>query len=342
MECAAVRNAGLARSPWHHLDRTRRTVTGKQEPCHILCTCLSPASSTLPGKDRLRLLRVLQGGADPVVQMNERAIELLGPRGVSATWQSQLPVLLPSNQTSTQSQLDAVLDRSLPPQGDTLRKRVKEALASATDRPQTTSPVGALLLCDAAPHCTSVTAQVALWWIHEYRHAKKLGPRFLAHLDILKRFANDFWTLSRQLLGDRDHPCQTEAERLNAACDQRVGQTSGSQPVDARKAWTMGKKDALLMVLSHPEILLHNHPAELGARPRVRKRDVSVQARTSEGINAWDTFQTLVETARKLGGNSAQSFHDRISHTNLVPAFATLIQQRCLDLHRGESWSLTT
>jgi hypothetical protein len=42
-------------------------------------------------------------------------------------------------------------------------------------------------------------------------------------------------------------------------------------------------------VLSHPEILLHNNPAELGARQRVRKRDVSLQARTTEGIRAWDT-----------------------------------------------------
>jgi len=84
----------------------------------------------------------------------------------------------------------------------------------------------------------------------------------------------------------------------------------------------------LLMVLSHPEILLHNNPAELGARQRVRKRDVSLLARTKQGIGAWDTFQTLVSTANKLGINISHSFHDRIAQTNALPSFASLIQER--------------
>ena len=90
---------------------------------------------------------------------------------------------------------------------------------------------------------------------------------------------------------------------MEAEFDQLFGQPSGYDQLDERKARTLAKKDALLMVLSHPEILLHNNPAELGARQRVRKRDVSLQARTREGIGAWDTFQTLVATAKKLGVN---------------------------------------
>jgi len=129
---------------------------------------------------------------------------------------------------------------------------------------------------------------------------------------------------------------------LRAAFDLLFGHPSGYQQLDARKALTLAKKEALLMVLSHPEILLHNNPAELGARQRVCKRDVSLQACTTEGITAWDTFQTLVETATKLGVNLFQYFHDRICQTNLVPALATLIQQRGLNLHLGDSWGLTT
>ena len=92
-----------------------------------------------------------------------------------------------------------------------------------------------------------------------------------------------------------------EANALRAAFDRLFGQTSGYQQLDERLAKTLAKKESLLMVLSHPEILLHNNPAELGARQRVRKRDVSLQACTTEGITAWDTFQTLVETAKSLG-----------------------------------------
>jgi ATP/maltotriose-dependent transcriptional regulator MalT len=109
-----------------------------------------------------------------------------------------------------------------------------------------------------------LTAELALCWVHEHRHYKKLTPRFVQ--------------------------------------------------LDQRKGLTLAKKDHLLLVLSHPEILLHNHPAELGARQRVRKRDVSLQARTSEGIGAWDTFQTeetlcLIEQVRsraKADGQMSQ------------------------------------
>ncbi|HYU75269.1 MAG TPA: hypothetical protein VEL31_21590 [Ktedonobacteraceae bacterium] len=97
------------------------------------------------------------------------------------------------------------------------------------------------------------------------------------------------------------------------------------------------------MVLSHPEILLHNNPAELGARQRVRKRDVSAAAHAPEralgrGIHA----QTLVSTAIKLGVNVYQYFHDRITQTNGVPSLAHLIEERATMQPLSASWSLVT
>ena len=87
---------------------------------------------------------------------------------------------------------------------------------------------------------------------------------------------------------------------------------------------------------------MHNNPAELGARQRVRKRDVSLQARTPEGIAAWDTFQTLVETANKLGVNLYQYVRDRIACTTLLPDLATLIQERAACVQLGASWASIT
>jgi hypothetical protein len=341
-ERAAVLQAGLSSSPWQHLDSTGTRVNGKNEQCHILCNPWYTAYCTLPSKDRMTLLRVLQGGVDPLFQVNALALMLLPQLGVSEKWCRLLPTLLPPDQIYTESQIDTVLDRSLPSQGVNLRRHIKEALAIATYRTQTTYPVVELLLCDDAPQFDHLTAQLALCWIHEYRHYKKLTPRFLAHLDLLKGFAKDFWALYRRLLAYRDHPSAVEAESLRTAFDHLFGQTSGYQQLDERLTQTLAKKEPLLMVLSHPEILLHNNPAELGARQRVRKRDVSLQACTADGITAWDTFQTLVETANKLGVNLFQYFHDRISHLNVVPALATLIQQRSLDLHLGDSWRLST
>jgi hypothetical protein len=341
-ERASVLQAGLSSSPWQHLDSTSTAVNGRNEQCHILCNPLYTAYCTLPAKDRLSLLRVLQGGADPVFQVNALALELMAQLGVTEKWCRMLPTLLPHDQTYTENQLDDLLDAHLPTHGDNLRKRVKEALAIATYRTQTAYPVVKLLLCDDAPQFNCLTVQLALCWIHEYRHYKKLTPRFLAHCHILEQFAKDFWKLYRNLLAYRDDPSPAQAETLRAEFDLLFGHKSGYDQVDERKALTLAKKEPLLMVLSHPEILLHNHPAELGARQRVRKRDVSLQARTTEGIKAWDTFQTLVSTAYKLGVNIYQYFYDRIAQTNILPSFAQLIEERANALPLSASWSLVT
>ena len=152
---------------FQHLDSTGTAVNGKNKQCHILCNPLYTADCTLPAKDRLSLLRVLQGGADPLFQLNALALELMAQLGVSEKWCRTLPTRLLHDQTSTENQLDDVLDAHLPKQGANLRKRVKEALAIATYRTQTAYPVVELLLCDDAPQCNWLTVQLALCWIHE-------------------------------------------------------------------------------------------------------------------------------------------------------------------------------
>src|SRR5213082_2287595 len=272
-ERAHVVQAGLSSSPWQHLDSTGTRVNGKNEQCHILCNPLYTAYCTLPAKDRLSLLRVLQGGADPVFQLNALALELLAQLGVSEKWRRRLPTLLSHDQTYTENQLDDVLDAHLPTYGANLRTRVKEALAIATYRTQITYPVVKLLLCDDAPQFNGLTVELALCWVHEYRHYKKLMPRFLAHCHILEQFAKDFWTLYRNLVAYRDHPSLAEADALRAAFDHLFGQSSGYQQLDERLALTRAKKASLLMVLSHPGDSLAQQSRRTGcqtARPQTR------------------------------------------------------------------------
>ena len=149
--------------------------------------------------DRMTLLRVLQGGADPLFQLNPLAVKLLTRLRVSAKWQRQLPLLLSPDQIYTEGQLDALLDRHLPPKGEALRRHIKEAMAIATYRTQTAYPVVDLLLCDDAAQFNHLTDQLALCWVHEYRHYKTLIPRFLTHLNLLKAFTKDFWTSTRSV-----------------------------------------------------------------------------------------------------------------------------------------------
>src|SRR6266571_3172784 len=168
----------------------------------------------------------------------------------------------------------------------------------------------------------------------------QLIPRFEQHCQDLEKWNKAFWQFYRKLAAYRAQPDMAEAPALRAEFDQLFGSKSGYDQLDECKARTLKKRDQLLMVLIHPEILLHNNPAELGARQRVRKRDVSLQARTGDGIRAWDTFQTLVATAKKLGVNIFHYFQDRILQAQTLPSLATLIGEQAQLMQLGASWQL--
>jgi hypothetical protein len=341
-ESAKVLQAGLESSPWQHLDSTGTRVDGTNQHCHVLCNPFYTAYCTLPAKDRMTMLRVLLGGTDPVFRCNELALTLFKHLGLAAKWSTKLTELLPREQDWQENQLDQWLDQHLPKLGSQLRKLIKDALAIAAYRTQTLWPVVQLLVCDDAPQFNWLTIELALCWIHEFRHYKKLTPHIPYHRQVLETFSKSFWELYRKLLTYRQDPNQEDAGALQAEFEELFGKTTGYELLDERKALTLAKKEPLLLVLSHPEILLHNNPAELGARQRVRKRDVSLQARTEDGIRAWDTFQTLVGTARKLGVNIYQYFYDRIAQTKRLPSLAEIIEQRSQDVSLGASWGCVT
>ena len=112
---------------------------------------------------------------------------------------------------------------------------------------------------------------------------------------------------------------------------------TGYQALDRRLALPRDKKPELLLVLDHPELPLHNNPAELGARQRVRKRDVSFGPRSPAGSAAWDTFMTLAATTRKLGLDFAAFLTDRFTQAGQIPPLADLISVRAAQLARGSA-----
>jgi hypothetical protein len=195
-----------------------------------------------------------------------------------------------------------------------------------------------LLICDDAPQFTLVTAELALCWVHEGRHYKKLVPYVPHHQRLREAFVQRFWLYYDALLHYRAQPTPEEATRLDGEFDTLFATVTGYDALDERIARTRTKKGSLLMVLRHPEIPLHNNPAELGARARVRKRDVSFGPRTREGAKAWDTFLTLAETATKLSVSFYHYIHDRVSGLYRLPALADLITERAQDLHLHASW----
>jgi len=141
------------------------------------------------------------------------------------------------------------------------------------------------------------------------------------------------WGFYRQLLQYRQHPSGPEHIRLDHLT------VTGYDALDHRIEKTRAKKPSMLIVLDHPEIPLHNNPAEFGARKRVRKRVVSFGTRSIDGTRAWDTFMSLSATAKKLGINFYHYVSDRVSGAFEMPSMAELITQRAQQLNLGASWN---
>ena len=118
------------------------------------------------------------------------------------------------------------------------------------------------------------------------------------------------------------------AEQLDAEFDQLFSTVTECKQLDERIQKTKEKKKGLLMVFKMPEIPLHNNAAELAARVKVRKRDVSLQTVTDAGTKANDTFMTITQTANKLGVSAYAYIHDRVSNKFEMPSLAQLIREK--------------
>jgi len=333
----ALYQAGLASSPWQHLDDTSTRVNGQNGYCHIVCNPLYTAYFMTATKDRLTVLDVLRNYRPQRFLVNAEALGYVEMCGLSAVRRRQL-AQVPCGVILDEATLQALLEVHLPGLGPQQRKWILDALAVAAYHAELECPVVRLLVCDDAPQFTLVTEELALCWVHEGRHYKKLVPYVSRHRALVEDFVQRFWTYYDQLLAYREQPAPEEAMRLDGAFDALFSTVTGYNALDERIARTRAKKGCLLMVLAHPEIPLHNNPAELGARARVRKRDVSFGPRTREGAKAWDTFMTLAVTATKLGVSFYHSIHDRVSGASQMPALADLIEERAKDLNLGASW----
>jgi len=333
-----VCEAGLGSTPWQHTDQTSTRVNGQNQHCNIVCNPLYTIYTTTPKKDRLSVLDVLRNGRARRFRLNDEALGYLKSTPLSKATRNWLSAEC-SDQDWDEKTFVERLDTKWPKLNVQQRQAILSAAAVAAYHAETGTPLVRLLVCDDAPQFNWLAEEIALCWVHEGRHYKKLMPVFVHHLKLLSDFRKEFWEFYDQLLAYQQQPTPEESVRLDTEFDRLFSTHTGFDALDARIAKTREKKASLLMVLKHPEIPLHNNPAELDARQRVRKRDVSFGPRTQDGVRAWDTFMSLAATARKLGISFYQYIHDRVSKANQIPSLASLIEARASELALDASWS---
>ena len=339
-EQAAVYEAGLRSSPWQHTDDTATRVNGQNQHCHVVCNPVHTTYQTKPTKERLAVLDVLRNGRARRFRLNQEALGYLEglaqsqvTRQTLATWCSETDL----DEATFQQRLTT----ALPKLGLQQRKAIRDAAAVAAYHAETGWPVIQALVCDDAPQFNWLTSAMMLCWVHEGRAYKKLTPVVALHRQQRDDFLKRFWAYYGELLAYRQHPTPTERARLEKDFDLLFATRTGYEALDDRIAKTQAKKASLLLVLPHPELPLHNNPAELAVRQRVRKRKVSFGPRTEDGRRAWDTFMSLAATTQKLGVSFYDYVHDRITGAQQIPPLAELVEQRARELNLGWSWAMT-
>lgn len=336
-EEAEVHQAGLSSGPWQQIDDTSTRVGGVNQYCHVLCNPLFTIYRTLPRKDRPTVLAVLRGTVTPCYLVDENAMALAEMADVSNKVLNTF-FDMPWGKEMEEEAFVEAYEARLSGVGGQTRRKLFEAAALAAYQAQTDVPVIKTLLGDDAPQFDALTDDRALCWVHEGRLYKKLTPMVRQFQQELEAFLDQFWAFYRELRAYRASSTLKEAKRLRRKFNRLFSKDVAYQDLADRLAKTREKKAELLLVIAHPELPLHNNASELGARQRVRKRDVSFGPRTVLGAKAWDTMQSLVETAKKLGVNIYEYFADRVTGRGAVPRLAHVIETKAAELNLGGSW----
>lgn len=328
--------AGLRSSPWQQTDDTLTRVNGQNQHCHVVCNPVYTSYHTRASKERLSVLDVLNNGRKRLFRLNEETIGYLSSIPWSrAAWRKIQS--WKSEQDWEEAAFLKRLEEGLPRLSKQQRKTLVDAAAITAYHEQKDYPVVKALVCDDAPQFNWLGREMMLCWVHDGRHYKKLMPVIPLHRKLLDEFLKQFWEYYHQLLDYCQNPTVEEHLRLETEFDGLFSNHTGYDALDQRIAKTKAKKDSSLLVLQYPELPLHNNASELGVRQRVRKRDVSFGPRTEDGVKSWDTFETLAETAKKLGVSFYRYLIDRISGTNQIQPLAELVSLRAIALNLG--WS---
>ena len=318
--------AALEVSSYTQIDDTTTRVNGENQYTQILCNEMYTAFFTTKRKNRLTILDVLRDFESRDFLLNDETFPLLLQLGVS----TKHIIFLQKNKRMSaysEAEITYILDNSGGLSNKPrIRERIMEACAIASYRQDTGISIVKILVSDDAPQFKLLTDELALCWIHEGRHYKRLRPVLARNQDALKLFLKRYWDYYRQLLCFKNNPTEAESKNLQTNFDQLFSTITGYDSLDNRILKSLAKKTELLVVLTHPNVPLHNNLSENGARVEKRRSDVSLQTKTDEGTRAKDTMMSIVETCKKLGVSGYKYIHDRVSKKNEMPSLASNIK----------------
>ena len=322
--------AALAVSSHVHADDTGARHEGKQGYCTHVGNDFFAYFESTHSKSRVNFLKVLRGThQDYVIDLvalayfarQKLALPLIAAltAGVryfadAAAWDAHLAALGISDERHVRIATEGALLGSL------LSHEVSADLAVISD--------------DAGQFDVLVHG---LCWIHAERTLAKLIPFNEKYRVKLEEVRTEIWEFYAQLKEYKAAPSPEGKAKLEARFDTLFATKTGFSTIDGALKRLAANKAELLLVLSRPELPLHNNLSERDIRDYVKKRKISGSTRSEVGRRCRDTFASLKKTCRKLGIGFWDYLQDRVRGLGQIPRLAEVIRQKAQEMAAGKA-----
>jgi len=322
-------DAGLESEDVKQMDDTGGRVKGKNRFVHILCGKWFTSYFTRKKKDRLTILEIVARDALSF-QFDEAAYDMMSLMGVRKKHMMSLQRHCGLSQVMTRAEVDALFLTLFPDASKHQKTRQNILEASGISWYHKQPNAIKILMTDDAPQYKLISILLALCWIHDGRHYKKLTPYFGEHILILEAFRKEYWDYYKELIAYTESPDPKKAEELSQKFDTLFSRVTDYEDLDKRIAMTAAKRKNLLLVLKYPDSPLHNNASEIAARYQAMRRDSNYQTVSENGTQSKDSHMTIIATARKHGVNTFKYYFDRITKKYEMPSLAEIIRRKMI------------
>ena len=168
----------------------------------------------------------------------------------------------------------------------------------------------------------------ALCWVHAERSITKVIGFNDHQRSLLVTIKTDLWNYYNALKQYRLNPYESQKRSLERRFDELFTRKTRFASLDKALKRIYQNKDELLLVLTRPDIPLHNNLSEGDIREYVKKRKISGSTRSDLGQQCRDTFISLKKTCRKLDISFWHFLKDRIECKNKYPPLAEIVKHK--------------
>jgi len=182
------------------------------------------------------------------------------------------------------------------------------------------------MISDAAPQFALLLN--ALCWVHEERHYRKLIPISENERIEIEKMQGEIWDFYETLKIYKLQPNVHQQTQLAQRFDEIFSTEYQSDALKVLMVHTRSRKEALLLVLKHPQLPLHNNDCERDIREYAKRLKISGSTRSETGRRARDTFTSLKKTCQKHCISFWNYVVDRLADKRTVPRLADLIKRK--------------